>query len=45
MHSDYMPLVSDVVEKFDISAGKTLVIRLMGTDRQDIEKLTGKKWD
>ena len=41
----YMPHISELVEKFDISAGKTLVIRLMGPDRKEIEKLTGEQWD
>jgi len=40
----YMPPVVEVVEKFDVSAGKSLVIRLMGPDRAEIEKLSGKKW-
>ncbi len=40
----YMPPVSELVKKFDISAGKTLIIRLQGPDRQKIEKLSGKKW-
>ena len=41
----FMPPVFEVAEKFDISGGKTLVIRLMGPDRQEIEREAGKKWD
>ena len=41
----YMPPISKVTEEFDISSDKPLIIRLMGPDRQKIEKLTGEKWD
>ncbi len=41
----FMPAVGEIAEKFDISGGKTLVIRLMGPDRQGIEEEAGKKWD
>jgi len=41
----YMPHVYTVYEKFgDLLSGAT-VIRLMGGDREDIEKLTGKEWN
>ena len=41
----YMPPISEVVEKFDVSSHKMLLMRLMGPNRQEIEKLTKKKWD
>lgn len=41
----YMPPISKVTEELDISSDKPLIIRLMGPDRQKIEKLTGEKWD
>lgn len=41
----YMPAISKVTEELDISSDKPLIIRLMGPDRQKIEKLTDKKWD
>ena len=41
----YMPAISKVTEELDISSDRSLIIRLMGPDRQKIEKLTGEKWD
>jgi uncharacterized protein YecE (DUF72 family) len=41
----YMPPISEVVDKFDIPSKNMMIIRLMGPNRQEIEKLTGKKWD
>ena len=41
----YMPPLNEVVNSFDISIGKTLIIRLQGSDRMGIEKLSKKKWD
>lgn len=41
----YMPPISKVAEELDTSSEKLLIIRLMGPDRQKIEKLTGDKWD
>jgi len=41
----YMPPLKEVAEKFDLSAGKSLIIRLQGQDRQEIEKKSGKKWN
>lgn len=41
----YMPPISEVVSQFDISSGQSTVIRLMGPDRQEIEKLAGNHWD
>lgn len=41
----YMPAVGEVASQFDISTGKSTVIRLMGSDRQDMETQSGKKWD
>ena len=41
----YMPAIGKVAEEYDISSDKPLIIRLMGQDRQKIEKLTGEKWD
>ncbi|MHC4145178.1 MAG: DUF72 domain-containing protein [Planctomycetota bacterium] len=40
----YMPPISEVVNKFDVLSHNMLLIRLMGPDRQKIEKLTGKNW-
>jgi uncharacterized protein YecE (DUF72 family) len=41
----YMPPIDQVTEELDISSNMPLIIRLMGPDRQKIEKLTGEKWD
>lgn len=41
----YMPPISEVVDKFDVQSHNTLLIRLMGPDRREIEKLTGSKWN
>jgi uncharacterized protein YecE (DUF72 family) len=41
----YMPPISEVVDKFDVLSHNMLLIRLMGPNRQEIEKMTGKKWD
>ena len=41
----YMPPISEVVDKFDVLSPDMVLIRLMGPDRQKIEKLTGSKWD
>ena len=41
----YMPPIAEVAERFDTSSGDVSVIRLMGPDRQKIEKLTGNQWD
>jgi len=41
----YMPPISEVVDKFDVQSHNTLLIRLMGPDRQEIEKLTASEWD
>jgi uncharacterized protein YecE (DUF72 family) len=41
----YMPPISKVTEEIDIRSEKPLIIRLMGPDRQKMEKLTGEKWD
>ena len=40
-----MEKFAEVVDKFDISAGNVSIIRLMGPDRQKIEKLTAGRWD
>lgn len=45
MDGYYMPPLSDAVEKIDISAGKSLIIRLQGPDREGMEKLTNSQWD
>ncbi len=34
-----------MLDKFDVLLQNMLLIRLMGPDRQKIEKLTGKNWD
>lgn len=41
----FMPPVSEVAEQFDVSTGTSTVIRLMGPDRQEIERETAKTWD
>lgn len=41
----YMPAAVEVAEKFDTSSGDISIIRLMGPDRQGIEKLTAGRWD
>lgn len=41
----FMPHIGELADKFDLSSGKMLVIRLMGPDRKEIEKLTGEQWD
>ena len=41
----YMPPLAEVVAKFDTSSGYVSIIRLMGPDRQKIEKLTNGLWD
>ena len=41
----YMPPLSEVIQTLDIRAGKKLIIRLQGPDRQKIEKQTHNKWD
>ena len=41
-----MPPISEVVDEFYMpSSHKMLLMRLMGPNRQEIEKLTRKKWD
>jgi uncharacterized protein YecE (DUF72 family) len=41
----YMPPIFKVIDKFDISSHNMMIIRLMGSDRQKIEELTGKNWE
>jgi uncharacterized protein YecE (DUF72 family) len=41
----YMPHIGILADKFDLSSGRMLVMRLMGPDRKEIEKLTGEQWD
>lgn len=41
----YMPPVSDVYERFGTLFGDRLVIRLMGGDRKEIEKISGGSWN
>jgi uncharacterized protein YecE (DUF72 family) len=40
----YMPPVAGVYEKYADLLGETVLIRLHGADRQEIEKKTGKDW-
>lgn len=40
-----MPAITDVYEKFQRYISGTNVIRLLGPDRQGIEKITGKQWN
>jgi len=40
----YMPPVSGVYDKFADLLGETVVIRMHGADRLEIEKKTGKDW-
>ena len=41
----YMPPLAEIVDKFDTSSGDVSIIRLMGPDRQRIEKLTAGLWN
>jgi len=41
----YMPPLASVFEKFDPRTSSSLVLRLHGTERQGIEKVTGEHWD
>lgn len=41
----YMPHIGELADKFDLASGRALIIRLMGPDRKEIEKLTGEQWD
>lgn len=41
----YMSPISEVVDKLDVPSHNMLLIRLTGPDRQEIEKLTGKRWN
>jgi len=41
----FMPPIGEVAEQFDVSTGTSTVIRLMGPDRAEIERETGRKWD
>ena len=41
----YMPDIQEVYKKFAPLLKGTSIIRLLGPDRQDIEKTTGKSWD
>lgn len=40
----YMPSIFKLYEEFGDWVGETAVIRLLGPNRQDIEKQTGKNW-
>jgi len=40
----YMPSIFDVYEKHKNLLGETVVVRLHGPNREDIEALTGNKW-
>lgn len=40
----YMPSIFNLYERYGNQIGETAVIRLLGPDRQDIEKQTGKDW-
>ncbi|MBN1292354.1 MAG: DUF72 domain-containing protein [Candidatus Latescibacteria bacterium] len=41
----YMPHIYEVYEKFGDLLSDTVLIRLLGGDRAEIEKKTGNKWD
>lgn len=41
----YMPPLTEVAGKIDLSAGKSLILRLQGPDRQGIEKQSRNKWN
>ena len=43
-HGYYMPDVQETFAKFGERLGGTSIIRLLGKDRQGIEKTTGKRW-
>ncbi|NQV15284.1 DUF72 domain-containing protein [bacterium] len=41
----YMPDIRDVFEKYESLLSNTCIIRLLGPDRQGIEKISGKVWN
>lgn len=41
----FLPHICEVYENFKQSFGETIIIRLLGGDRKEIEKLTGEKWN
>jgi uncharacterized protein YecE (DUF72 family) len=41
----YMPPINKITGELDTLSDRPLIIRLMGPDRQKIEKQTGEKWD
>lgn len=40
----FLPHVYDIYDKYKEAFGKTIVIRLLGGDRKEIEELTNEKW-
>ncbi len=45
LHGYYMPSIFEIYEQFKKFIGEKTVIRLLGPDRQGIEKQTGNCWD
>jgi uncharacterized protein YecE (DUF72 family) len=45
VHGYYMPKVYDTYNKFEKYFNKTIVFRIHGEDRGEIEKITNNKWD
>lgn len=41
----YLPHIDEVYQKFGQSSGDTIIIRLLGRDRKEIEKLSGEEWN
>lgn len=45
LHGYYMPPIFDIYQRFRDQIREKTVIRLLGPDRQNIEKQTGSSWD
>ncbi|MCE1189235.1 MAG: DUF72 domain-containing protein [Ignavibacteria bacterium] len=45
LHGYYMPSVFPIVKKYSSLFSDSIIIRMHGPDRQNIEKLTGSRWD
>lgn len=41
----FLPPIYEVYQNFEAYFGDTIIIRLLGGDRREIETLTGEKWD
>lgn len=45
LHGYYMPPAWETAMRIDLTAPKSIVMRLLGPDRSGIEKITGSRWD